>query len=98
MRRRYLVAYDVSDPKRLRRVFRAMHGFGEPVQYSVFLCDLAHVELQLLRETLSAIINNREDRAMIVDLGAPGEGRKGELVVLGRQLDALPEAYRATIV
>ena len=30
MRSRYAVAYDISDPKRLRRVHRVMRGFGDP--------------------------------------------------------------------
>ena len=40
MRRLYLVAYDICDPKRLRKVFKTMRGFGEHLQFSVFQCDL----------------------------------------------------------
>ncbi len=29
MRLAYLVAYDISDPKRLRRVHRTMRGYGD---------------------------------------------------------------------
>lgn len=98
MRRRFLVAYDVSDAKRLRRVFRMMNGFGDAVQYSVFLCDLGDAERELLRERLSQLLHLREDRAMIVDLG-PSDGRTAvALEVLGRQLDAMPDEYRAFIV
>ena len=39
-RRRYLMAYDVADPKRLRRICTLMEDHGERLQYSVFLCDL----------------------------------------------------------
>ena len=31
MRNRFIVAYDVSDSKRLRRIFRKMNGFGERI-------------------------------------------------------------------
>ena len=31
MRNRYIVAYDVSDGKRLRSVFKKMNGFGDRV-------------------------------------------------------------------
>ena len=41
MRNRFLVCYDVSDSKRLARTYRKMNGFGDPAQYSVFICDLS---------------------------------------------------------
>ena len=44
MRNRFLVCYDVSDPKRLAQVYKKMNGFGEPAQYSVFICDLSPKE------------------------------------------------------
>ena len=39
-RRRFLVAYDIREAKRLRTVHTAMKAFGNPLQYSVFVCDL----------------------------------------------------------
>ena len=74
MRHRYLVTYDVSDAKRLRRVFRKLMGFGSPLQYSVFQCDLSDVERLELKDALWRIINHAEDRVLIVDLG-PADGR-----------------------
>lgn len=74
MRNRYLVCYDVSDPKRLERVFKKMRGFGEHVQYSVFVCDLAPSERVQLEEALTEVMNLRQDRALILDAG-PTEGR-----------------------
>lgn len=74
MRHRYLVAYDVSDPKRLRRTFKTMKGYGDPLQYSVFQCNLSDVEKQKLVEALSEVIKHDEDRVMLVDVG-PVEGR-----------------------
>lgn len=98
MRRRYLVAYDVSNEKRLRRVFRLMHGFGEPVQYSVFLCDLSSIEVHLLKEKLTGVMNQREDRVLIVDLGRSGTSASDVFIVLGRQFEAIPDAHKPTIV
>ena len=77
MRNRYLVCYDVSDPKRLERTYKRMNGFGEPVQYSVFICDLSDKERVLLEEALTEILNLKEDRVLIVDTG-PTEGRGQE--------------------
>lgn len=50
MRNVYLVCYDVADDKRLRKTYKKMCGFGDPLQYSVFRCELSAVEKQLLRE------------------------------------------------
>lgn len=74
MRRRYLVAYDVSDPTRLRRVHKKLLGFGDPLQYSVFQCNLSDVEKLRMVEALSQLIHHDEDRVLIVDIG-PVEGR-----------------------
>ena len=83
MRNRFLVCYDVSEPKRLARTYRKMNGIGEPAQYSVFICDLSSKERVLLEEALTEILNLKEDRALIVDMG-PSEGRGSEsYVVLG---------------
>lgn len=86
MRHRYLVCYDIADPKRLRAVFKKMHGFGDPVQYSVFKCDLSRAEKALMLGALRDILNIREDRVMIVRLG-PLEGKIDDRVeFLGQPL------------
>jgi CRISPR-associated protein Cas2 len=77
MRNRYLVCYDVTDPKRLERIYKKMNGFGEPVQYSVFICDLSPKERVILEEALTELLNLKEDRVLIVDTG-PTEGRGNE--------------------
>lgn len=75
VRRRLLVAYDIREPKRLRAVHAAMKGFGDPLQYSVFLCDLDGSERVGLRADLRELMNEREDSVVIVDLGdARGRG------------------------
>ena len=77
MRHRFLVCYDVADPRRLARTYRKMNGFGEPAQYSVFICDLSPKERALLEAALTEILNLKEDRVLIVDMG-PSEGRGRE--------------------
>jgi CRISPR-associated protein Cas2 len=74
MRHRYIVAYDVSDAKRLRRTYKKMCGYGQALQYSVFQCALSDREMILMKGDLLRIINQDEDRVMIVDVG-PVEGR-----------------------
>lgn len=81
----YLVAYDVRDPKRLRAVFKSMNGFGDPLQFSVFQCELSLAERQLMIGALSETINHSEDRILIVDMGRrKGRARKA-VRFLGRQ-------------
>ena len=84
MRHRYLVCYDVCDSKRLARTYKKMNGFGDPVQYSVFICDLSDKEKVILEQELTDILNLKEDQALIVDMG-PTEGRGQESVqVIGK--------------
>lgn len=68
-RRRYLVAYDISDDVRLRFVHTTAKAFGYALQYSVFLCDLDKVELVKLKWALGRVIHHGEDRVVIIDLG-----------------------------
>ncbi len=68
-RRRYLVAYDIRDETRLRRVHKAIKGFGYPLQYSVFICDLDSMEKCVMTWKVGEIINQRVDSVAILDLG-----------------------------
>ena len=90
MRKLYLVTYDIMDPKRWRRVHRTMLGFGEPLQYSVFACDLSDQDKVRLLATLEEQIEADTDRFMVVDLG-PADGRASDRVTfLGRPAE-MPE-------
>lgn len=68
-RRRYLIAYDISDPARLRRVIKVMESFGQRLQYSVFLCDLTGQELVDWRTDMLRVIKLNEDSVVHIDLG-----------------------------
>lgn len=84
MRQRYLITYDISDPKRLRRVYKVMRGYGAHLQLSVFECDLSATERVQLEALLTEVIHDREDQVLIVDLG-PSQGRGIECIqALGR--------------
>jgi CRISPR-associated protein Cas2 len=88
MRSSYLVCYDISDDKRLRKVFQTMRGFGDHLQYSVFECQFTATDLARCRAALAAIIHHTDDQVLFVNLG-PVEGR-GERVIT-----ALGKAYTA---
>lgn len=79
MRNVYLVAYDICCPKRYRKIYKVMCGHGDPLQYSVFRCDLSDMELQQLKNRAWELMNLDEDRVMIVDLGPLG-GRGEECI------------------
>lgn len=70
-RTRYLLTYDIREPRRLRRVHLVAKDFGDPLQYSVFVCDLTDVELLDLKCELLAEMNTHEDSVALFDLGAP---------------------------
>lgn len=79
MRSSYLVCYDIADDKRLRKVFKAMKGWGDHIQFSVFECQLTASDLVKLRADLASIIHHDRDQVLFVLLG-PAEGR-GERVI-----------------
>lgn len=78
MRQRYIVTYDISDPVRLRKVFKLMKGYGEHLQLSVFRCDLTKMTLAAMKAGLQDIIHAHEDQILIIDVG-PTEGRGAEV-------------------
>lgn len=94
MRRYYLVCYDVSDDKRLRQVHRKMLGYGDPLQYSIFRCLLSGREKAVMVADIAELIHPRQDRLMIVDLGAVGDDLTNRLEFVGAPLSdpGVPEA------
>ncbi|MGH3625377.1 MAG: CRISPR-associated endonuclease Cas4g/Cas1g [Sciscionella sp.] len=68
-RRRYLMAYDIADPTRLRRVCTLMEDHGDRLQYSVFLCDLTLAEIAELDTAVTTAMDLQEDSVIQIDLG-----------------------------
>jgi CRISPR-associated protein Cas2 len=79
MRNTFLVSYDITDDQRRARVHKAMCGFGDRLQFSVFECQFSPTDLARCRHALSELINDRHDQVLFVDLG-PVEGR-GDRVI-----------------
>ncbi|WP_404296446.1 CRISPR-associated endonuclease Cas2 [Halomonas sp.] len=57
----YLIAYDIRDPRRLRRVQHLLRTCSHPLQASVFAWEGSHRELQVLKKALEALIKPKED-------------------------------------
>ena len=80
---RFLVSYDVCDPKRLRRVARALEGFGTRLQYSVFECPLDGLRLAQLKAELQPLLNFAEDQVLFVSLGADSDDASLAIEAMG---------------
>ena len=57
----YLISYDIADPKRLRRVERAISAVGVRVHNSLFSCELTSIELEGLQRRVARLINVAAD-------------------------------------
>lgn len=86
MRRCYLVCYDIRDPKRLRRVHKVLKGYGESWQFSIFFCVLKDIDRVRLQTDLEEQMNQKEDQAMILDLGPNEKEARGAATVIGQPL------------
>jgi CRISPR-associated protein Cas2 len=84
----YVVSYDIRDPKRWRRVFKAMHGYGEWLQLSVFQCRLSRRRHADMVATLSELINEKEDHVLMLDLG-PAASIEPRVISLGKEFKAV---------
>ena len=67
--RLYIVTYDISSPKRWRRVFRLMKGYGRWIQLSVFQCRLTARRRADMAAALELLIRREEDHVLIIDVG-----------------------------
>lgn len=95
MRRFVLVTYDIADNKRLRRIFKLVRGYGEHVQYSVFLCRLTAKDRFVLSEKIKDIIHQKDDQVILIDLGPAERGRDsqpGRWQVIGTPL-TIPDNF-----
>jgi len=95
MRRCYLVCYDIRDPKRLRRVHKVLRGYGETWQFSVFFCVLKDIDRVRLQTDLEEQMNQKKDRAMILDLGPNEKKAREAATVIGQPL---PEQESGIVV
>ena len=91
----YIVAYDIGDQKRWRRVFRLMKGYGSWLQLSVFQCRLTTRRRAELAMRLDDIIHHTEDHVALLDIG-PADQVAPRVESLGKSY-AAPER-RAVVI
>ena len=80
----YLVCYDISDHKRLRKVAKVCEDFGYRRQLSVFLVRVSAAEFVRLRTRLYDAINRDEDQVLFLPICARCPGG---IESLGRPTD-----------
>ena len=71
-----LLAYDISDQKRLAKVARICEDYGVRVQYSLFECWLEDDRFGLLWDKLSGLIDPGQDRLAAYSLDAAAARRR----------------------
>lgn len=79
----YLVCYDIREPKRWRKCYKLMQGFGERIQYSVFKCFLTDKKMSEMRWELTKVLS-KEDSLLIAPI-QPGDVNR--IVFLNVELD-----------
>ena len=84
----YIVAYDIRDPGRLRRVHHVVKGYSTGGQKSVHECFLSEGELSALRRDLWGVMDSQEDSLVILRL----DPRMG-VHVLGRGVKPRDEPF-----
>ena len=53
---RLVVAYDITDDRRRVRLHTLLLGYGDPVQFSVFECDLTPAQATELRRKVRRLL------------------------------------------
>ena len=91
MRNRYVVCYDVRESQRLAQTYKVMCGYGDHMQYSVFICDLNDSEIIMMRADLEEVMNTKEDSLMIANVGSV-EKSAARITTVGVSLETRREA------
>ena len=86
--RTYIVAYDISNSKRWRRVFKTMNGFGDWVQLSVFQCRLTDKRRVELETKLRELVKAGEDHVLLLDIG-PSDKTDISVTSIGKQFSSI---------
>jgi CRISPR-associated protein Cas2 len=61
----YLVCYDIRCPKRWRKAYKLIEGYGDRLQYSIFRCWLTQRTREKMRWQLEKILTQEDDLILI---------------------------------
>ncbi len=77
---KWIIAYDVPDDRRRRKLADALENFGDRVQYSVFEVITRDKDFEVILKRIESIIVSDEDSVRLYPLC---EGCVGKVKVLG---------------
>lgn len=66
----YLIGYDISEPKRLQKIYKRLTKYATPIQYSVFLFEGTSSELKNCLDELLKCLNKSEDDLRVYPIHA----------------------------
>jgi CRISPR-associated protein Cas2 len=69
----YLIAYDIADARRLRRMHRRLRREGIALQQSVFLVQHSQAGIGALMDELALLMHRRQDDLRAYPIPGPGE-------------------------
>ena len=79
----YIITYDIADPRRWRKIYKILRGYGEWVQLSVFQLRMTEKRRQELISRLDEIIHHDDDHILCMDMGVAGK-QKPRIMSMGK--------------
>ncbi len=67
----YLLAYDIREPRRLKRVHRSLRSEGVPMQRSVFFVRARPRDIKRILDAVEKLIHRRQDDVRVYPIGHP---------------------------
>jgi len=61
-----VISYDIISDRRRTRLFKLLKNYGDPIQYSVFECDLNEKQLDQLRQRLKTLVKTDEQETVCI--------------------------------
>lgn len=97
MQHDFLIAYDITSPRRLGRMFRFLQQHAVPIEYSVFMAHEDTRRMRALLDEAAALIDPAEDDLRCYPLPARGlRARLGRTTLpVGIVYSDLPAAWHA---
>ena len=89
----FIITYDIANPKRWRKVFKILNGYGEWLQLSVFQCQMNELKKEFLISELDDIIHKTEDYILFICIGKK-EQIKMKITSLGKKFQEIEKKTR----
>ncbi|QTA81096.1 CRISPR-associated protein [Desulfonema limicola] len=68
MKKNYLIGYDISDEKRLKKVAKIVSRFGSRIQYSFYHCFISNTQKIRMKALLQKEIKEDEDQVILLPI------------------------------